>query len=72
MNDKTTTKTANVSRVDSQTPCYARLMCKIFGHKFNQVELMIFEIKNNPRNVAKNGYSSLTCPRCKEVFNPGA
>ena len=51
------------------------LMCKAFGHKISQASWLIFEIKNNPNNVAKHGYSTITveiyaCPRCKRVFDP--
>lgn len=45
-------------------------ICKIIGHKFSSIELIIFEIKNSPVNVARHGYSSITCPRCKEIFDP--
>ena len=46
------------------------LICKVFGHKFNEVKRIIFAIKNNPVNVARHGYFSMTCPRCKEVIDP--
>jgi hypothetical protein len=44
-------------------------ICKIIGHKFSPIELIIFEIKNNPVNVARHGYSPITCPRCKKYFD---
>lgn len=46
-------------------------ICKIFGHKFNQTQLAIFEIRNNPENVRRHGFTSITCPRCKTLFDPG-
>ncbi len=45
-------------------------ICKTIGHKISSIELIIFEIKNSPVNVAIHGYSSITCPRCKEIFDP--
>jgi predicted nucleic-acid-binding Zn-ribbon protein len=47
-----------------------KMICKILGHKISNVDLIIFQIKNNPINVKNNGYSTVTCPRCKEVFDP--
>ena len=46
------------------------LLCRIFGHKVSRVQLAIFEIKNNPVNIERHGYSSITCPRCLKEFNP--
>jgi len=48
----------------------SELVCKIFGHKFSSIQLIIWEIKNNSNNVMKHGYTKLTCPRCGEVFDP--
>jgi len=45
-------------------------ICKIFGHKISQTQLLVFQIKNNPVNVQRHGYSTITCPRCKALFNP--
>ncbi len=47
-----------------------QLICHVIGHKISQVEMVLFEIKNNPNNVARHGYSTITCPRCKRVFDP--
>ncbi len=49
---------------------FKQFLCKIFGHKITQVQLMIFEIKNNPVNVQRRGYFQITCPRCNEKFDP--
>jgi len=54
-----------------KAPWHARLLCKLLGHKFTTLDLIVFEIKNSPINVEKHGYSSITCPRCKQEFNPG-
>ena len=45
-------------------------ICKVFGHQFNRLELIIFEIKNTPANVARHGFYEITCPRCGEMFTP--
>lgn len=49
---------------------YNKWLCSIIGHKFSQFDLLIFKIKNNPLNVERHGFSSITCPRCKCVFDP--
>jgi hypothetical protein len=56
--------------MNKKIPWYKTWLCKVIGHKFTQPELAVFEIKNNPVNVAIHGYSPITCPRCKEVFDP--
>jgi len=44
-------------------------ICKIFGHKFTDMELLMFRIKNNPTNIVRRGFSNIQCPRCKVVFS---
>lgn len=48
----------------------SKIICKIFGHKISQIELVIFQLKNSPTNVAAYGYAPITCPRCGETFDP--
>ncbi len=48
----------------------SKFTCKVIGHKISEVEKIIFEIKNSPVNVARIGYSTITCPRCGKVFDP--
>lgn len=56
--------------MNEKIPWYKTWLCKTIGHKFTPMELVIFQIKNNAVNVARHGYSPITCPRCKEVFDP--
>ncbi len=56
--------------MSSKAPWYNILLCKILDHKFTNIELILFEVKNNPVNVVRHGRSTLTCPRCKKVFDP--
>jgi len=47
-----------------------KTLCDLFGHKISNVQWAMWKIKNNPINVKRHGYSSLTCPRCGYIWNP--
>lgn len=43
-------------------------LCKLFGHYYSQIDLLIAEIKSNPFNIGK-GNNILTCRRCGDKLN---
>lgn len=44
----------------------SKLLCRIFGHGFDDVDLMIFNIVRSGRANFRN---EVTCRRCKQIFS---